>query len=260
MERDKKSGDVVSGQQQREDAPSNQSKKVWIILGVIVLLLLIGVVVVNSQFDMETIQVSGNVHYTDEQMIQMVVGDEYHQNTLILYLKNKLHPAEDIPFVEKVDVEYISRHVITITVYEKAMAGCVQFMNEYMYFDKDGIVLESSSERLEDIPCIEGIHFDTMVLYEPLPIEDETFFNTVLNLTQLLKKYELQIDDVRFTNNNEIILYHDDIKIMLGDSSNMEDQISELGSILESIKGKSGTLYMKDYSIENSSVIFRENQ
>lgn len=244
---------------QEESSIQKKFPKGWIIAGSLLALLLAGMMIILTQFNIETIQVTGNVHYTDEEIIQMVVGDEYGKNTLFLYLRYKLQPMEEIPFVEKVDVEYISNHVVTITVYEKALAGCVQFMNEYMYFDKDGIILESSSEKMSDIPCITGIRFDTMVMYEPLPIEDKDFFYTVLTLTQLLQKYNLQIDDIRFTAQNEIILYHGDVKVLLGDGSNIEEQISELGNILQSIEGKSGTLYMKDYTIEKGDVVFREN-
>lgn len=248
----------MSREEKTEQKPVKKQNKGWIIL-VVLLILLTGGILVTTQFKIETIQVTGNIHYTEEEIIQLVVGEGYGQNTLLLYLKNKLQPMEPIPFVEKIDVEYISNHVITITVYEKALAGCVEFMNEYIYFDKDGVVLESSSQKMSDIPCITGIQFDTMVMYEPLPIEDRDFFFTVLTLTQLLQKYNLPVDDVRFTSQNEIILYYQDIKILLGDGSNIEEQISELGNILQSIEGKSGTLYMKDYTIEKGDVIFREN-
>lgn len=248
----------MSREEKTEQKSVKKQNKGWIIL-VVLLILLTGGILVTTQFKIETIQVTGNIHYTEEEIIQLVVGEGYGQNTLLLYLKNKLQPMEPIPFVEKIDVEYISNHVITITVYEKALAGCVEFMNEYIYFDKDGVVLESSSQKMSDIPCITGIQFDTMVMYEPLPIEDRDFFFTVLTLTQLLQKYNLPVDDVRFTSQNEIILYYQDIKILLGDGSNIEEQISELGNILQSIEGKSGTLYMKDYTIEKGDVIFREN-
>lgn len=245
---------------QEEHNASGRGKKGWVIAGIILVFFLVGGIVIFTQFKIETIQVTGNIHYTDQEIIDLVVGEGYNQNSLVLYLKNKLQPLEPIPFVEKVDVEYISNHVITITVYEKALAGCVEFMNEYMYFDKDGVVLESSQEKVSDIPCITGIHFDTIVMHEPLPIEDKTFFHTVLTLTQLLQKYELSVDDIRFTSQQEIILYYQDIRILLGDGSNVEEQISELGNILQSIEGKSGTLYMKDYTIEKGDVVFRENQ
>lgn len=248
----------MNREEKAEQSSGRKQKKTWIIpfiLGI----LLAGGILVATQFKIETIQVTGNVHYTEEEIIRLVVGEDYGQNTLLLYLKNKLQPMESIPFVEKIDVEYISRHVITITVYEKALAGCVEFMNEYMYFDKDGVILESSSQKMPDIPCITGIQFDTMIMYEPLPIEDKDFFFTVLTLTQLLQKYNISVDDIRFTTQNEIILYYQDIKILLGDGSNVEEQISELGNILQSIEGKSGTLYMKDYTIEKGDVVFREN-
>lgn len=128
----------MSRNEQKTSKDREHSKRGFWIAGILVILILSGVIVILTQFNIETIQVTGNVHYTEEEIIQRVVGDEHWNNTLLLYLKNKIKPPEAIPFVQKVDVEFISRHVITITVYEKALAGCVEFMNEYMYFDKDG--------------------------------------------------------------------------------------------------------------------------
>lgn len=250
----------MNRKEQKEPKTGKGSRKGLWIAGAAGIVLLVGMLLVLTQFNIETIQVTGNVHYTEDEIIQKVVGEEHWNNTLLLYLKNKLNPPENIPFVQKVEVEFISRHVITITVYEKALAGCVEFMNEYMYFDKDGMVLESSAERMEDIPCITGIRFDHMIMYEPLPIEDKDFFYTVLTLTQLLQKYQIPAENVRFTGQKEIVLYYQNVKILLGDGSNIEEQISELGNIMKSIEGKSGTLYMKDYSMEKGDVIFRENQ
>lgn len=245
--------------EQNEQPTDRKFRAGRVAAGMIIVLLIAGILVVMTQFKVESVQVTGNIHYTEEEIIQMVMGDNHSQNTLLLYLKYKLQPMEEIPFIEKIDVEYISNHVLTITVYEKALAGCIRFMDEYMYFDKDGVVLESSQEKMADIPCITGIHFDSMVMYEPLPIEDKEFFFTILTLTQLLQKNDLQVDDIRFTSQNEIILYYQNITILLGDGSNIEEQISELGNILQSIEGKSGTLYMKDYTIEKGDVVFREN-
>ena len=233
--------------------------KGWIITGILILLIITALFFLNTRFNIESIQVVGNIHYTDDEIIEMVVGEGYNQNTLVMYVKNKLMPMRDIPFVQKVDVEYVSNHEITLTVYEKSIAGCVQFMNEYMYFDKDGIVLESTQDRLEDIPCIEGIHFDTMVIHEALPIEDSSFFYTVLTLTQLIQKYDLPVENVRFTSQNEIVMYSNGIQILLGDGSHVDEQLSELKNILQSVDDRHGTLYMKDYSIADGNVIFRDN-
>ena len=39
---------------------------------------------------------------------------------------------------------------------KKCMVGYVSYMNSNLYFDKDGIVVESTSEILPGIPKIEG--------------------------------------------------------------------------------------------------------
>ena len=93
----------------KQEAPKEKghSKKGFWIAGILVILILSGVIVVLTQFNIETIQVTGNVHYTEDEIIQRVVGDEHWNNTLLLYLKNKIRPPEEIPFVQKVDVELV---------------------------------------------------------------------------------------------------------------------------------------------------------
>ena len=232
-----------------------------LIVLLVILVLLAGVgVYILTQFRIDTIQVTGNVHYTDEEMKQIVLDNDYIDNSLLLYWRRKAEPIEEIPFIEKLDIEYISRHVITITVYEKSIAGCIEYMNRYVYFDKDGIVLDTAAEKLSDIPCISGMKFESVVLYEKLPIEDKKRFSLILSMTQLITKYELAVDDVRFTANDEVILYCGDIKVLLGDGTNIEEKMADLGNILESLGNKRGTLDMKDFTREKGNASFREDK
>ncbi len=238
-------------------------KKLLIVLAVLLVLVftaLGGVIYIITQFKIDTIQVTGNVHYTDDQIKQIVMDNDYIDNSLLLYWKRRMKPIEEIPFVEKLDIEYISRHVITITVYEKSIAGCIEYMNHYVYFDKDGIVLETSAEKLSDIPCVSGMKFGHVVLYERLPIEDEKRFSLILSMTQMITKYKLTVDDVRFTSNDEVILYCGGVKVLLGDGSNIEDKMVDLGSILSSLGDKNGTLDMKDFTREKGNASFRADK
>lgn len=232
-----------------------------LIVLLVILVLLAGVgIYILTQFRIDTIQVTGNVHYTDEEMKQIVLDNDYIDNSLLLYWRRKAEPIEEIPFIEKLDIEYISRHVITITVYEKSIAGCIEYMNRYVYFDKDGIVLDTAAEKLSDIPCISGMKFESVVLYEKLPIEDKKRFSLILSMTQLITKYELAVDDVKFTANDEVILYSGDIKVLLGDGTNIEEKMADLGNILESLGNKRGTLDMKDFTREKGNASFREDK
>lgn len=233
-----------------------KKKKKGVMAGVIVAILMIALIVLFTCFHIKDIEVTGNKHYNDEQIKDFVLENGYIDNTLLLMWKNKIHSIDDVPFIAKIDVEYVNAHKIAITVYEKAVAGCVEYMNSYVYFDQDGYVLEMSQRKLEDVPCIDGMSFDTMELHEKLPIEDKDRFKLILKLTQLIQKYNLVIDSIRFTSEGEIVLQHKDIKVEIGDGSILDRQLVDLDQILEGLKGKKGTLDMRDFVVMNGKASF----
>jgi cell division septal protein FtsQ len=212
-----------------------------------------------KNYKLNQVQVTGNLHYTEDEIKEMFDEQIKKGNTVFFYLDNRFHPVTDVPFIDKFDVEIIDNNTVTITVYEKSMAGCVLYMDQYVYFDDSGKVLETSPERLEDVPCIDGLKFDSIVVGEKLPINDEELFQDILTMTQLIDKNSLTIDRIRYDSNNNIILYKDDIKIIIGDDEKLEDKLMNLGNILDEIQGKSGVLDLSNYENSNGNVIFKEN-
>ncbi len=227
------------------------------VIGIILGIFLVGVILLLSCFKIHTIEVTGNVHYTEDQIKDYVLSEGYINNSVLLMIKNKIRPISDIPFIAKIDIEYNGPHKVVVTVYEKALAGCVEYMNQYIYFDQDGYVLEISATKLEDTPCITGMHFDSMELHEKLPIEDKKRFKTILTLTQLIQKYNVHIDSIQFTSDEEIVLQYEDIKIELGDGSNIEEQLIDLDRMLEPLKGKKGTLDLKNFDTAVGTASFK---
>lgn len=232
-------------------------KRKGLIAGVLVFVVTVGLIVLLTCFHIETMEVTGNEYYSKEEIKEFVIREGYVDNTILLMLKNKINPIDDIPFIAKIEIEYISAHKVAITVYEKAMAGCIEYMNEYVYFDQDGYVLEISSEKIPDVPCISGMSFDSMELYEKLPIEDAERFKTILKMTQLINKYDIHVDAIKFTSENEIVLTHEAIRVELGEGSLLEEQLTDLKQILEGLKGKEGTLDMKDFDATSGKASFK---
>ena len=230
-------------------------KKIVITI-VILLLLLSGALYINS-FKLKDIQVSGCVNVKKEDVVRAIEEKSMSGNTLMLYISNKISPIEDIPFVAKIEIEFISKNEISVMVYEKSLAGCVEYMDDYVYFDKDGIVLDVSSEMITGVPCINGLEFSSWEIDQKLPINDTGKFQLILSITQLIDKYELDIDEIRFTAENEIILIHDKITIELGDGEYLAIQMMNLDSILKGLEGREGTLYMKDFNSENATATFK---
>ena len=93
--------------------------------------------------------------------------------------------------MDVMNVSILAPDTIKITVYEKALAGYVKYLDTYMYFDKDGYVVESSGIRTQGVPQITGLTFNHIVLGEQLPVENPEVFAGIMDMTKLLNKYQL---------------------------------------------------------------------
>ena len=235
-------------------------KKGKIIALIVILLVLGGGAYYVSTFKMKEIRVNGCVMSSEERVKDAIREAAPMDNILLLFIKNKISPIQDIPFVAKVDIDVEDKNTLSVTVYEKSVAGCIEYMDSYVYFDRDGIVLESTADKKKDVPIIEGLDIQQWVLNEELPIEDKNRFSQILTITQLIEKYGLEIDGINFTKEGEIVLWHQGINIELGDGSNLTTQMMNLGSILTGLKGKKGTLYMKDFDSDVSTASFKEKK
>lgn len=207
-------------------------------------------------FHVENIYVEGNLHYTSDEIIQMVTGQRFGDNSLYLALKYRDRGIQDIPFIQTMDVDVLSPDTIKITVYEKSVAGYVKYLDRYMYFDRDGIVVEASVTKTEGIPEITGIDFSQVVLYEALPVENQDIFREILSITQILSKYGLSADKIYFDDTGEMTLYFGDVRARLGSEDNMEEKVARLQQLLPSAEGKKGVFRLENYSGSGENVSF----
>lgn len=228
-------------------------KRVWFgAVGITALFL----VVLLLSVKITDITVTGNKKYDSDQIVEMLFPDSLSKNSGICYLKDRFEPHKKIPFVEDYKIVFRSMSQIEIIVYEKSMVGCVSYMSSYMYFDKDGIIVESASEKLPGIPEITGLKFGHIVLYEKLPVESAQIFSDILNLTQVLSIYQIESAQIRFSTNGSTTLHIGDIDVVLGGNNDLNGKISELSDIMPQIVGLSGTLYLDTYDEGNLNAMY----
>lgn len=238
-------------------------KSLFIIGAMIVFLaaaLVAAYVYVTTNYTVTTVYVEGNVHYTNEEIMDMVMEGHYGNNSLLLSLKYKDKSVTGVPFVEKMDVSVMDPHTIKIEVYEKALAGYVEYLERYMYFDKDGIVVESSLEKTQGIPMVTGLTFDHVIVHEPLPVEDPAVFASILSITQLVNKYALSVDRIYFGSDGSLTLYFGGVKAALGTGGNLDEKIMTLQYMLPSLEGRSGTIRMENYTEETKKTSFEPDE
>lgn len=236
-------------------------RKIIIIMAVAVALLTAaaaGAFYIRENYTIHTVYVDGNVHYTEEEIKEIVMDGPLGDNSLYLSMKYKNRGIEGVPFVDVMDVSILTPDTIRITVYEKAIIGYIQYLDTYMYFDKDGYAVECSSVRTVGVPQVTGLVFDHMVVGEPLPVENPEVFESILNVTKLLNKYQLISDKIYFHVSGEITLYFGSVKVALGNEpAYLEDKLMLLPEFLPNLTGKSGTLQMEKYDEDTGKYTFK---
>lgn len=238
--------------------------KLGIGIGIVVLLLVlvfgVGYYVVST-YTVTTVYVDGNVHYTEDEIKEIVMKGPLGNNSLYLTLKYKNKGIQGVPFVDVMDVSILAPDTVRITVYEKVLTGYVKYLGAYMYFDKDGYVVESSSVRTVGVPQITGLEFDHVVLGEPLPVENPEVFANILNVTKLLEKYDLDSEKIFFQGTGDITAFFGDVKVTLGsDGNTLEDKLMLLPELLPNLAGRKGTLQMESYDEGGGRYTFRPDE
>ena len=238
-----------------------KSKRLVCMLGVtavLLALLLGGGYYIKNTYTVKNVYVEGNVHYTKEEIQAIVMDGVLGDNSLYLSMKYKNRGIDNVPFVDVMDVTVLAPDTIRITVYEKVLTGYVKYLGTYMYFDKDGYVVESSAEKTAGVPQVTGLSFDHLVVGEPLPVENPQVFQNILNVTKLLKKYELASEKIHFGKSEEVTVYFGEIKVSLGkEEGYLEDKLMLLPELLPSLEGKTGVLQMEAYDANGGKYTFK---
>lgn len=231
---------------------SNVIKRISIRLMKLIIFIGIPIAIFVYTFQLKNITVIGSVHHSEDEIIGRLLNTKADNNTLIFYLKHKNFEDIIIPFVEKMSIEWVDIHSINIKVYDKKITGCIEFMGDYLYFDRDGIIVESTSKRIEEIPLIKGLKYQKIVLSEKLEVQKDELFDVILNLTQQIEKYQLDVDIISFNNDYEVTLDLGDIKAMIGRRSTYDEILAKLKNIIIEAKGRKITIDMRgdmDYFI-----------
>jgi cell division protein FtsQ len=234
-----------------------KKKKHTYIIGIItaVLMFIAAILtVVYFEFQVISIQYTGSQHYTDSELTEYIFKTE--PNTLFYVLFGK--KDRDIPFIQKYDVEIEWPNKMNVYIYEKSVIGYIDYMGCKMYFDKDGTVVESSSESYEGVPEIAGLNFKSIVLDSKLDVGDDKVFSQILELIQAFDKYSLDVSKIYFDSSYNITLYMGEVRVLLGSSSDYTEKLYILSQLYDKIPATKGVLNMENYNGDESSIIFKK--
>lgn len=221
-------------------------KKIFRLLAAVMIVTAVGIGIWNIKI--RNFEIVNNERYTSEQIVDMLFSTENEKRSLVTFFKELFHsPHKELPMIQSYSIEFTGIDSVSVIVYENKLVGCIYYMGSYMYFDKDGLIVESRTEPYEGIPVIDGIQFDQIVLYQKLSVKKEGIFDAVMNLTQLLSIHEIKADKIIYDDNDWVTVVMGNVKVSLGDRNDMEGKIAELAAMQSKFGDLKGTLHLETY-------------
>ena len=244
----------------------NSSKKRHILLLLVCLAVILGMGIyfLITDFSIRKVEIKGNDTYTNTEILNAMKKDGYINNTLLMVVQNQIFGQTYLPFIDNLSMSYEESHVLKVRVKEKFRAGVFKYMNEYVYFNENGIAVESRNTLFDGVPIVTGVKFNEMkvdgkILENKVPVKKH-YFNTIVAITKKIAAYDLSISEIHFDGENDITLSSAKYKIYLGSPSYLDGKMSKISSILETVSSsyKKGTVDMHLYTDEKPVITFKD--
>ncbi len=234
--------------------------RVWLIVVSIIVSLAVLAAAAVFLFRTRSFVVEGNSYYGENTITTWIQNDRFSVNSLYILAKYNFTDADLPSGVESMKISLKNPWTVKVTVKEKEMAGYVDYEGAYLYFDEAGIVSLRTSKLLEGTPYIEGLTFDAekVEMGKKLPVEDDTIFGKIVEVSKNLKKYDLTPDRMACTDGS-VRVYFGIVEVLLG-SGNYGEKLEQVPPILaklaELYPDTAGTLHLENYAPESESIRF----
>ena len=215
--------------------------------------LLAAVVVFFTYYKVDSVQVRGTTHYSDEEVKKMVLRGPLASNSVLAPMIYSTTDTDDVAFVDAFKVTQINRSTICISEKEKKPVGCIHYLDSYVFFDRNGIFVEGSKTRDESVPYFDGIQVNSVVMDEKLDIKGDSVLNTAVALSTIFQKNEMIPDHIQFDSSYSISLIYGDITVQLGKDEDLEEKMNRVIAILPKLTGKKGILHMESVSTDTNT-------
>lgn len=243
------------------------SRRTLILSLIVVIVLLAGVAAAGLLLRVEEVRVGGHSHYSTEEIEALFFKEEGLSRSPLVILWKKLTNGWKIPQLENYEVSFDGLKTVNVQVKEKKLYGYVPHFGSNLFFDKDGVVVKSSSEVFQDVLKVSGLKVETAVLNEPLKVENEKNFKLVATVIDFISSNQIKLDNVSmylYSAVEEISIYDGssvsmrmgDITVLLGKNVDMQEKLLDLIQMLPEIWGQEGTLHMEDYAGADSGHVY----
>lgn len=246
----------------RKSKKKKINKKILGFFSIIILVAIIVVLALTAPiFNITKIEINGNEKVSKDTIIALS-GIKMGEN-IFRFNNNMIQNVKQNTYIEKVEIQRKMPGTVVISVKERKIKYQINLINSYVYLDKNGYLLENSSER-KNVPVIVGfsIKEDEMLNEKRLKDNDLEKLANAAKIIEAAKAINIDnlITEVNVEDKNNTILYLESKskKINVGDTTNLTNKMLYVQKILENEEGKSGSVFVNGDISAGFKPYFRE--
>ena len=180
-------------------------------------------------FNMNTIVVKNNVHYTEEQIIEaadLKVGDNLFEFT-VKSLEKKL--ASD-PYIKSVDIKRILPSTLEITVKERKEQLVVKYDDKYIITDYEGMVLRLTEDP-PDLTLVSNLEPQNVKPGTALEAKETEILTDTLNLLKDVDKVDLYFKKLTVSQHSVKAYIYDNL-VVEGSYKSISENLGNISEVV----------------------------
>ena len=241
----------ATGALDEEQIRKINAKKVIISVFILLFIALCGTIyyLTTPVFNIASIEVYGNEKNSVETYISLSKIDINSTNIFAITESRINKNIKENAYVEQVTIKRKLPNILQINVTERKVAYQIKYLDNYLYIDSQGHILEISEEK-KDVPYIEGFSTfeESINVGQRLIEEDLIKLNVVAKFMNYCKynSIENKITNIDVADDTNYIIYFKEDKktLYIGDASNLSERLSMLKTILKNEEKKKIEIFM----------------
>ncbi|MCR4605014.1 MAG: hypothetical protein K5639_03350 [Eubacterium sp.] len=210
-------------------------------------------------FKIDTVTVEGNTFFSNNEVEQTYSSKWWQKNMLTYFIFNKLGADTDPEYVRESEVTFPEFRAVHIKIYEKSILAGVKYANHYIYFDKDGMVLETTDKPKDGIAYFVSDDITDFSLYQTISTGRQDLLSQMINLAGRLTYYKIDWDTVEIDKEGKATLKTDKVSVLLGRKNDYDEVLSVLPDVLKTAVAtkKKGEIDLTNYK-PGATIIFKK--
>lgn len=207
-----------------------------IVIALVLVVVVLACMLFSPLFSVKKIEVKGASQFTTSELCEKI-GLSKGDNLFLFGKSKAAKTLEKSPYIASAKLSAKLPDTMVITIKERKARGYVPYMGAYLYIDEEGRVLEVAESCRDALPLVKGLQFDSFTEGDILPVKNTDALTVVLEISQLMEKYELldMVVEIDVSDPKDIYAYVNQVQIHLGDMTNGNMKIQYMQQIMKTI-------------------------